>query len=45
MEASNTLLSQRMQDDPTSVDIEHVSEEMGQYIEMVQFLFYISHYW
>jgi hypothetical protein len=36
MEASNILLSQRMQEDPTSVDIEHVPEGMDQYIEMVQ---------
>jgi hypothetical protein len=34
MEASNTLLSQRMQEDPTSVDIEHIPEEMSQYVEM-----------
>ncbi|KIM40659.1 hypothetical protein M413DRAFT_446076 [Hebeloma cylindrosporum] len=34
MEASNTMLSQRMQDDPASVDIEHIPEGMDQYIEM-----------
>lgn len=43
MEASNTLLSQRMQEDPTSVDIEHVSEEMDQYIEMVPSFAYLNH--
>jgi hypothetical protein len=41
MEASNTLLSQRMQEDPSSVDIEHVPEGMDQYIEMVQSFTYL----
>jgi len=44
MQASNTLLSQRMQQDPTSVDIEHVTEGMDQYIEMVQPFAYSHHY-
>ncbi|PPQ72996.1 hypothetical protein CVT26_014512 [Gymnopilus dilepis] len=34
IEASNALLTQRMQEDPASVDIEHISEGSQQYIEM-----------
>ncbi|PPQ92581.1 hypothetical protein CVT25_007273 [Psilocybe cyanescens] len=34
LEASNALLSQRAQEDPNSVDIEHIPEGMDQYIEM-----------
>ena len=37
IEASNALLTQRMQEDPASVDIEHISEGSQQYIEMVHF--------
>lgn len=36
MEASNTILAQRVQADPKSVDIENVEDGMGQYIEMVR---------
>ncbi|KAF8059468.1 hypothetical protein FPV67DRAFT_442772 [Lyophyllum atratum] len=34
LEASNTLLEQRVLQDPESVDIENVDVSMGQYIEM-----------
>ncbi|KAF5327143.1 hypothetical protein D9619_004090 [Psilocybe cf. subviscida] len=34
LEASNALLSQRAQADPDSVNIEHIPEDMDQYIEM-----------
>ncbi|TFK41478.1 hypothetical protein BDQ12DRAFT_386305 [Crucibulum laeve] len=34
LEASNAILADRMQADPSSVDIEHVDEGMEQYIEM-----------
>ncbi|GLB44665.1 putative protein with domain of unknown function (DUF4598) [Lyophyllum shimeji] len=34
LQASNALLEQRAQQDPKSVDIEHIDEGMGQYIEM-----------
>jgi hypothetical protein len=36
LEASNSVLAQRVQVDPKSVDIEHVDESMDQYIEMVR---------
>lgn len=44
LEASNTLLAQRMKENPTSVDIEHISEGMDQYIEMVRswFVYYLN---
>lgn len=35
LEASNALLSQRVKEDPSSVDIEHISAGMERYIEMV----------
>jgi len=35
LEASNSLLAQRMEVDPSSVDIEHIPEGIDQYIEMV----------
>ena len=35
LQASNALLEKRMHQDPESVDIEHLSEGMDQYIEMV----------
>lgn len=35
LEASNALLSQRAQEDPDSINIEHIPEGMEQYIEMV----------
>jgi hypothetical protein len=35
LEASNTLLAQRVQADPMSVDIENVKDGEGRYIEMV----------
>ncbi|KAF8920035.1 hypothetical protein CPB85DRAFT_1451641 [Mucidula mucida] len=34
MEASNAILSQRAEADPKSVDIEHLADNMEQYIEM-----------
>ncbi|KAJ3507752.1 hypothetical protein NLJ89_g6128 [Agrocybe chaxingu] len=34
LEASNAILSQKMQEDPSSVDIEHISEGIDRYIEM-----------
>ncbi|KXN86805.1 hypothetical protein AN958_09601 [Leucoagaricus sp. SymC.cos] len=34
IQASNEALNQRMQDDPTGVNIEHISEDMTQYIQM-----------
>ncbi|KAF8181265.1 hypothetical protein BJ912DRAFT_979897 [Pholiota molesta] len=34
LEASNALLSQRAQEDPDSINIEHIPEGMEQYIEM-----------
>ena len=34
---SNDALSQRAQEDPSSVDIEHVEEGAERYIEMVRF--------
>ncbi|KAK0501715.1 hypothetical protein EDD18DRAFT_1034473, partial [Armillaria luteobubalina] len=34
IEASNAILTQRVELDPKSVDIEHITEEMDQYIEM-----------
>ncbi|KAH9481182.1 hypothetical protein JR316_0005702 [Psilocybe cubensis] len=34
LEASNAILTQRAQEDPSSVDIEHIPEGMDQYIEM-----------
>ena len=36
LEASNVLLAQRVKEDPSSVDIEHISTGMEQYIEMVR---------
>ena len=38
IQSSNEVLNQRMQEDPTSVNIEHISEDMDQYIQMVGFL-------
>jgi len=38
IQSSNQVLNQRMQQDPTSVNIEHISEDMDQYIQMVGFL-------
>lgn len=35
LEASNVLLAQRVKEDPSSVDIEHISAGMERYIEMV----------
>ncbi|KAK0466777.1 uncharacterized protein EV420DRAFT_1240577, partial [Desarmillaria tabescens] len=34
IEASNAILTQRVELDPKSVDIEHITEGMEQYIEM-----------
>ncbi|KAF9533934.1 hypothetical protein CPB83DRAFT_831741 [Crepidotus variabilis] len=34
LQASNQILEKRMEDDPESVDIEHLSEGMNQFIEM-----------
>ncbi|KAJ3574447.1 hypothetical protein NP233_g1763 [Leucocoprinus birnbaumii] len=34
IQASNDALNQRMQEDPDSVNIEHISENMDQYIQM-----------
>ncbi|KAF5352606.1 hypothetical protein D9756_006315 [Leucocoprinus leucothites] len=34
IQASNETLSQRMQEDPDSVNLEHISESMDQYIQM-----------
>ncbi|KAF9037720.1 hypothetical protein BJ165DRAFT_571316 [Panaeolus papilionaceus] len=34
MEASNNALAQQAKSDPSSVDIEHISDDMDQYIEM-----------
>ncbi|KAL9716752.1 hypothetical protein Ac2012v2_001204 [Leucoagaricus gongylophorus] len=34
IQSSNEVLNQRMQEDPTSVNIEHISEDMDQYIQM-----------
>jgi hypothetical protein len=40
MEASNAILAQRAQTDPKSVDIEHVTDGLDQYIEMVCLLLF-----
>ncbi|KAF8910536.1 hypothetical protein CPB84DRAFT_1812685 [Gymnopilus junonius] len=34
LEESNALITQRLQQDPSSIDIEHISDGMNQYIEM-----------
>ncbi len=36
IEASNAILTQRVELDPKSVDIEHITEGTDQYIEMVR---------
>ena len=41
LEASNAILARRAQEDPDSVDIEHISDRMDQYIEMVSLYIYI----